>query len=321
MDEEKKILDEQSYKQMYDASRAAAAPTYDGGLRQQQRATYDQITQRPDFAYDIDKDALYKEYRDRYVQQGRMAMKDTMGQAAALTGGYGSSYGQAVGQQQYDAQLQGLNDVVPQLYDRAYQRYADEGTQLQQRYAMLGDMADTDYSQYRDAMADWQYERARQDQQEQTDYSRQQNSYSQLMQMIGTTGYNPSDEELGAAGMTREQAEALRQTWIMSNQQLAYNTGLMTAEEFHAATGQWPVGYQAPGGGGGEWYGGGGDGTPDPGTDDQSLYSVIKNMKDQNATRKEMNAVLSEYGGTVSNAERARISSDLGLTHTDKNYL
>ena len=47
------------------------------------------------------------------MQQGKQAMQDTMGQAAALTGGYGSTYGQAVGQQQYDAYLQNLNDEVP----------------------------------------------------------------------------------------------------------------------------------------------------------------------------------------------------------------
>ena len=49
--------------------------------------------------------------------------KSTMGQAAALTGGYGSSYSQAVGQEQYGAYLEKLGNVMPQLYSAAYSRY------------------------------------------------------------------------------------------------------------------------------------------------------------------------------------------------------
>ena len=46
-------------------------------------------------------------------------MKDTMGQAAALTGGYGSSYAESSAQQQYDAYLQQLGDIVPELAGKA----------------------------------------------------------------------------------------------------------------------------------------------------------------------------------------------------------
>ena len=85
-------------------------------------------------------------------------MMDTMGQAAALTGGYGSSYGQSVGQQTYDAYLQNLNDVVPELYGQAYQQYADEGTKLQNQYSMLLDRENADYSRYRDDVTDYMNE-------------------------------------------------------------------------------------------------------------------------------------------------------------------
>ena len=47
---------------------------------------------REDFQYDVDADALYQQYKDRYVELGKTAMQDTMGKAVALTGGYGSSY-------------------------------------------------------------------------------------------------------------------------------------------------------------------------------------------------------------------------------------
>ena len=203
-------LDEDTYRKMLSESQGQGAPSYDDSYRQKQQEVYSQITGRGPFAYDPKNDPLYGIMRDRYVQQGRMAMKDTMGQAAALTGGYGSSYGQAVGQQQYDASLQGLADVIPELYGQAYQQYQDEGDRLAQQYQLLGQQADSEYGRYRDAYSDWQYERALQDQKEQTDYARQQNAYSQLYALIGSTGYNPTDEELAAAGMSREAAAALQ---------------------------------------------------------------------------------------------------------------
>lgn len=89
---------------------------------------------REDFRYDMNADALYQQYKDRYQEMGRNAMKDTMGQAAALTGGYGSSYAQKVGQQAYQGYLQQLGDVVPELYQLAYNRYQAKGDQLYKTY-------------------------------------------------------------------------------------------------------------------------------------------------------------------------------------------
>ena len=89
---------------------------------------------REDFQYDLNGDALYRQYKDRYTQLGKAAMQDTMGQAAALTGGYGSSYAQSVGQQAYNSYMQQLGDVVPELYQLAYDRYRDKGDRLYKTY-------------------------------------------------------------------------------------------------------------------------------------------------------------------------------------------
>lgn len=57
-----------------------------------------------------------------------------MGQASALTGGYGSSYAQNVGQQAYQSYLHQLGDMVPELYQLAYDRYRDKGDALYKTY-------------------------------------------------------------------------------------------------------------------------------------------------------------------------------------------
>lgn len=210
------------------------APTYTSTYDQQMSDIYNKIMNRDKFTYDLNEDALYNQYKDQYTQLGRMAMMDTMGQAAALTGGYGSSYGQAVGQQQYDAYLQSLNDIVPDLYSAAYDRYNAEGDQMLQQYQLTGDLRDTeysrymdDYNRYMDSLANAQAQESElynrgydnwlnaQDMQ----YQRQQDAYDKAVSMISTLGYMPSADELALAGMS--DAEAQRWLKYYNDQQAA----------------------------------------------------------------------------------------------------
>ena len=203
-----------------DAAAAAAAqstgtaPTYAGTFEGQLNDIFDRIQNREKFSYDVNADPLYDMYKDKYVTQGKVAMKDTMGQAAGLTGGYGSTYSQQVGQQTYDSYLQNLSDVIPELYGMAYDKYQDEGADLKDQYSMLGQMRDTEYNMYRDALGDYNY-------QQETDYAHQQQAYANLVALISKSGYNPTDAELAAAGLTREAASALRQEYLRANGLLA----------------------------------------------------------------------------------------------------
>lgn len=124
-------------------------------------AMYEQILGRKPFSYDLNADMLYQQYRDQYKLLGQQAMMDTMGQAAGLTGGYGSSYSQNAGQQAYQGYLQQLNDKVPELYQLALQRYQAEGNDLMEKYGLLNDRENTAYGRYRDQVGDWADEYAR----------------------------------------------------------------------------------------------------------------------------------------------------------------
>lgn len=117
------------------------------------------IQNREKFSYDLNGDALYQQYKDQYVNQGQMAMMDTMGQAAALTGGYGNSYAQSVGQQTYQGYLQQLNDKVPELYQLALNQYNREGEDLYNQYSLYADRENTEYGRYRDTVSDYNTER------------------------------------------------------------------------------------------------------------------------------------------------------------------
>lgn len=110
---------------------------------------------REKFSYDVNGDALYQQYKDKYINQGRLAMADTIGQASAMTGGYGSSYAVTAGNQAYQSHLQNLNDIVPQLYQMAYDRYVQEGQDLKDSYSMASNMYNTEYGEYRDRVGDY----------------------------------------------------------------------------------------------------------------------------------------------------------------------
>jgi hypothetical protein len=121
---------------------------YNSEWKPQIDSVRDSILNRKDFNYDVNGDALYQQYKDRYVNLGQQAMMDTMGQAAKLTGGYGNSNAQMVGQQAYQGYLQGLTDKIPELAQLAYQRYAQQGQDLYQKYGLLNTQEQADYNRW-----------------------------------------------------------------------------------------------------------------------------------------------------------------------------
>ena len=176
------------------------------------------ILNREKFNYDLNGDALYKQYKDQYTNHGKMAMMDTMGQASAITGGYGNSYAQNVGQQAYQGYLQQLNDKIPELYNLALSKYQMEGDDLARQYSMLGTQENQDYSRYRDAVSDYNTELSRlqsaydnersfdygqfaddRNYQYQVNSDKQKLAQAQVDYLISIGG-NVSDELLAAAG-------------------------------------------------------------------------------------------------------------------------
>lgn len=129
-----------------------AAPTWTPQYEKQIGRILSNITNRDAFSYDMNEDSLYQQYRDQYIREGQRAMKDTMAQTAALSGGYANTAGAIAAQQGYDNYLAQLNDRVPQLEQQAYGRYADE---LADMYNQLGAYQSEEnrlYGQYLDAL-------------------------------------------------------------------------------------------------------------------------------------------------------------------------
>lgn len=110
------------------------------------------ILNREKFSYNLNADPLYEQYRELYTQNGKKAMMDTMGEATALTGGYGNSYAVTAGSQSYQEYLNDLNSVALDLRDRAYEQYGDEGDKLFEDVTLLRSLDGDDYEKYLDEL-------------------------------------------------------------------------------------------------------------------------------------------------------------------------
>ncbi len=107
-----------------------------------------EILSRDDFRYDMQSDPLYQQYRQLYTENGQKAMRDTVGQASALTGGYANSYAVTAGSQAYADYLDQLNGIALELRDRAYEMYSDEGDRLIEDVTLLRGLDGDDYEKY-----------------------------------------------------------------------------------------------------------------------------------------------------------------------------
>ena len=152
---------------------------YESKYGQQLDQILNQITNPEKFKYSFNGDELFKSYADQYTQLGKQAAQNAMGQAAALTGGYGNSYAQQAANQQYQQYLLGLYDKGMDMYDRAYQRYQAGQNGLMDQFNVLNQADQTAYGRYRDDVGDWESERnyytGRADTEAERDYGRYTN--------------------------------------------------------------------------------------------------------------------------------------------------
>ena len=100
---------------------------------------------REDFSYDVDSDQLFQQALSSAMRSGKSAMQDTIGQASALTGGYGSTYATSAGNQAYNSFIEDAYNNLPEYYQMALQAYQAEGEEMFNQVAMLGDADAQEY--------------------------------------------------------------------------------------------------------------------------------------------------------------------------------
>lgn len=141
-----------------EAARPAAYQSqYEGRIQ----AILDNILGRKSFDLGTDKNyqTLYDLAKQRYQANASRSMRDSIAAANTATGGYGSTYSQAVGQQAYDRTMEGLNDQNLALMQMAYQMYQDENADRYNQLSAVQGVDNTAYGRHRDTVGDWQTDR------------------------------------------------------------------------------------------------------------------------------------------------------------------
>ena len=182
------------------------------------------------FNYNINADALYNQYKNTYMTQGKLAMQDTIGQAAALTGGYGNSYAQNVGQQAYQGYLQRLNDVVPELYQMAYNRHLQGKEDAFNNWQALQSLESQDYSRYIDTLNQYNAEYDRLYNEYNTAYDREYGQYQYDDQMA----YQQYQDTIAQEQWQKQfDADQAYRNWQMSMAEKEYD---LSASRAYAAS-------------------------------------------------------------------------------------
>lgn len=109
------------------------------------------IEDKEPFSYDPNSDMLFQNYLQGMMQSGQVAMQDTMGQAAALTGGYGSTYATTAGNQAYNSMVQGAYEELPEFAQYARDAYDRDVKDLYDRLDMYSTQDALEYDRLANA--------------------------------------------------------------------------------------------------------------------------------------------------------------------------
>ena len=229
-------------------------PSYENQYAEQQQALLDAIINRPDFSWSKEDDPQWHSYRKSYLREGDRATADALGQAAAASGGRPSTAAVTAATQAGDYYATQLNDIIPTLYQQAYDRYLNEYNMSLQDLNAVNTQEQLDYTKYLDQLGQFNTDRNFAFNQYLSDFDILQNQlsalqgqdsvdYNRWMDKVGlyeqnqaeetdlaraqvdailSAGGSPSADLVGASGYTNEYVQALQAAY---QRQLAARSG------------------------------------------------------------------------------------------------
>lgn len=268
-------------------------PAYTSKYADTIAALADKIANRKEFSYDFNADPLYQNYKDQYTRQAQLGQANAMGQAAALTGGYGNSYAATAGNLAYQDSMSHLNDVIPELYNAAMNKYNQDLSNQRADLSMYQGLEDTDYGRYRDSVADYNTDR---DFYSQDYYNKRNLDYGQYRDTVADTQWTDSYNQQENANAQNYNSQ---EHW--NNKNYNYQTkrdkvaDKQWTKEFKENQRQFNKNYElskkgrASGGSGGGGRRSYGSGRSSHLTKDQAgIYGAIRKFKNGNSTQGEI---------------------------------
>lgn len=232
-------------------------PSYENQYAEQQQALLDAIINRPDFSWSKEDDPQWHSYRKSYLREGDRATADALGQAAAASGGRPSTAAVTAATQAGDYYAAQLNDIIPTLYQQAYDRYLNEYNMSLQDLNAVNTQEQLDYAKYLDQLGQFNTDRNFAFNQYLSDFDILQNQlaslqgqdsvdYNRWMDKVGlyeqkqaeetdlaraqvdailAAGGSPSADLVGASGYGSEYVQALEEAYRRQAAQQAAGGG------------------------------------------------------------------------------------------------
>lgn len=229
-------------------------PSYENQYAEQQQALLDAIINRPDFSWSKEDDPQWSSYKKSYLREGDRATANALGQAAAASGGRPSTAALTAATQAGDYYATQLNDIIPTLYEQAYDRYLNEYNMSLQDLNAVNTQEQLDYAKYLDQLGQFNTDRNFAFNQYLSDFDILQNQlsalqgqdsvdYNRRMDKVGlyeqnqaeetdlaraqvdailSAGGSPSADLVGTSGYTKEYVQALQAAY---QRQLATKSG------------------------------------------------------------------------------------------------
>lgn len=135
------------------------APTYENTFAQQQKDLLDRILNREDFSWSKETDPQWSSYKKSYLREGDRATANALAKASAASGGRPSSYAVNAATQAGDYYATKLNDMIPTLYQQAYERYLDEYNMKLKDLNAVNQQEQLDYAKYLDRLGQFNTDR------------------------------------------------------------------------------------------------------------------------------------------------------------------
>lgn len=135
------------------------APAYENAFAQQQKDLLDRILNREDFSWSKETDPQWSSYKKSYLREGDRATANALAQASAASGGRPSSHAVNAATQAGDYYATKLNDVIPTLYQQAYERYLDEYNMKLKDLNTVNQQEQLDYAKYLDRLGQFNTDR------------------------------------------------------------------------------------------------------------------------------------------------------------------
>ena len=130
-------------------------------------------------------------------------MEDLLGELSASTGGIASSYAVSAAAQSQNNYNQRLTDIIPELYNDAYERYLNEISRQERNLGILSDLSENEYDRYLDSInqynKDREFEYKKLLDEKEDEYRREQDEISEALSKWKNMGYldDESAEILG----------------------------------------------------------------------------------------------------------------------------